>query len=82
MSKVNRGNNRAHQRRAYGVLMILAGILALAAHLGSSARQQGNRRSVACIVTLALGPLNHWNADRQITCFVGGSSAWNSAVNG
>ena len=31
MSKVNRGNNRVHQRRAYGVLMILAGILALAA---------------------------------------------------
>lgn len=32
MSKVNRGNNdRVHRRRAYGVLMILAGILALAA---------------------------------------------------
>jgi hypothetical protein len=32
MSKVNRENNHhVHRRRAYGVLMILAGILALAA---------------------------------------------------
>ena len=63
MSKVNRGNNRMHQRRAYGVLMKFLQASWRWRRLRLSARPRGNRHSAGSIVTLAPSPLNDWNGD-------------------